>query len=118
LHAIEHFGLGRYGDPVDYFGYLKAIENISRILRDNGTFYFSVPIGPQRVEFNAHRVFSIAYLKEILERDFRISKFAYVDDRGDFHRDVELSKSAVESNLECHFGCGIFSLIKKSKSNA
>jgi len=22
LHAIEHFGLGRYGDPIDYNGYL------------------------------------------------------------------------------------------------
>lgn len=76
LHAIEHFGLGRYGDPIDYFGYLKAIENITKILKSNGTFYFSVPIGPQRVEFNAHRVFSLAYLIGILKRDFRISSFA------------------------------------------
>jgi hypothetical protein len=30
LHAIEHFGLGRYGDPIDYFGHLKAINNITK----------------------------------------------------------------------------------------
>ena len=30
LHALEHFGLGRYGDPVDYDGYLLGLENLSR----------------------------------------------------------------------------------------
>src|ERR1035437_3391551 len=43
LHAIEHFGLGRYGDPVDYFGHLKALENLYKILQRGGKFYFSVP---------------------------------------------------------------------------
>ena len=59
LHSIEHFGLGRYGDDIDYNGYLKAIENIYSMLKRNGKFYFSVPIGSQRIEFNAHRVFGI-----------------------------------------------------------
>src|ERR1035437_7492705 len=45
LHAIEHFGLGRYGDPIDYNGHIKAIENITAMLKTGGTFYFSVPIG-------------------------------------------------------------------------
>ena len=31
LHAIEHFGLGRYGDPIDYNGHLKAISKITKI---------------------------------------------------------------------------------------
>ena len=42
LHAIEHFGLGRYGDPIDYYGHERAIENIYKILKENGKFYFSV----------------------------------------------------------------------------
>lgn len=45
LQAIEHFGLARYGDPVDNSGHLKAIENISKILQRHGKFNFSVPIG-------------------------------------------------------------------------
>ena len=28
LHVIEHIGLGRYGDPLDYFGYEKALSKI------------------------------------------------------------------------------------------
>lgn len=25
LNVIEHFGLGKYNDPIDYWGYIKAI---------------------------------------------------------------------------------------------
>lgn len=113
LHAIEHFGLGRYGDPIDYFGYLKAINNIAKILKSGGNFYFSVPIGPQRIEFNAHRVFSLKYLISILSQNFTIHSFSYVDDKGDFYEDVKLSEDYMDSNFGCHYGCGIFTLIKK-----
>ena len=113
LHAIEHFGLGRYGDPIDYFGYLKAINNISKILKSRGIFYFSVPIGTQRIEFNAHRVFSVEYLISILSKDFEISSFSYVDDKGDFFEDVGFANENLKSNFGCHYGCGIFTLMKK-----
>jgi len=113
LHAIEHFGLGRYNDPVDYFGYLKAIQNIHKILKPNGMFYFSVPIGPQRIEFNAHRVFGVQYLIEILSPLFEIKHFSYVDDLGDFYENVTLEDSTIKENYGCHYGCGIFELEKK-----
>lgn len=57
LHALEHFGLGRYGDPIDPRGYERGIANMARFLKDGGVLYLSVPIGIARVEFNAHRVF-------------------------------------------------------------
>jgi len=113
LHAIEHFGLGRYGDPINYFGYLKAIDNITLILRSGGNFYFSVPIGPQRIEFNAHRVFSVEYLITILSPTFTINSFSYVDDSGNFFENVELLTANVKSDFGCYFGCGIFILTKK-----
>jgi SAM-dependent methyltransferase len=47
LHALEHFGLGRYGDPVDYYGYQRGWRNLHRMLEPGGKLYFSVPIGPQ-----------------------------------------------------------------------
>jgi len=112
LHAIEHFGLGRYGDPIDYYGYLKALENITKIVRKSGKFYFSVPIGESRIEFNAHRVFSIAYLLELLLDNYLIESFSYVNDNGDFFEDVALNQTEIETNFGCHFGCGIFELKK------
>lgn len=57
LHALEHFGLGRYGDPIDPLGYKKGIANMAALLKPGGTFYLSVPIGRERVEFNANWVF-------------------------------------------------------------
>lgn len=113
LHAIEHFGLGRYGDPIDYFGYKKAIENIHSILQEKGRFYFSVPIGPQRIEYNAHRVFSLTYLFEYLSTYFEIEHLSIVDDKGDFHKQVTITQEGIASNYGCHYGCGIFELIKK-----
>ena len=57
LHALEHFGLGRYGDPVDPLGFKRGIANMAKLLKPNGTFYLSTPIGRERVEFNANWVF-------------------------------------------------------------
>jgi len=113
LHAIEHFGLGRYNDPIDYSGHLKGIENITHILKTGGIFYFSVPIGPLRVEFNAHRVFSLEYLIRILSPDFIIQSFSYVNDMGDLFENAELTEQSIQSNFSCWYGCGIFTLVKK-----
>jgi len=113
LHAIEHFGLGRYGDPIDYYGHEKAIENIYKILKPNGKFYFSVPIGKQRIEFNAHRVFDIEYLIELLEPKFIIENLSYVDDNGSLFDNVDILSTQLKSNFNCHYGCGIFELTKR-----
>lgn len=33
LHALEHFGLGRYGDTVDYHGHLRGLANLVQALQ-------------------------------------------------------------------------------------
>ncbi len=112
LHAIEHFGLGRYGDTIDADGHIKGLNNIYRSLKKGGKFYFSTPIGPQRIEFNAHRVFSVAYLLKLFDGKYKIETFSYVDDRGDLHRDAPLSEQNINQNFSCHYGCGIFEMTK------
>jgi SAM-dependent methyltransferase len=112
LHAIEHFGLGRYGDPIDYYGHIKAINNIYRLLTKGGKFYLSVPIGKQRIEFNAHRVFDISYLLKLFDNKFIVDRFSYVDDAGDLFDDVKLDSNCINSNLNCSLGCGIFEMSK------
>ena len=57
LHALEHFGLGRYGDALNPKGYQEGLENICKLLSPKGTLYLSTPIGVERVEFNANWVF-------------------------------------------------------------
>lgn len=112
LHALEHFGLGRYGDPLCFEGFLTGLRNITKMLKPTGKFYFSVPIGEQRIEFHAHRVFSVRYLIEILSPDYRIDSFSYVDDANNFYPDVQLTDDGINKNYDCHYGCGIFELTK------
>lgn len=112
LHATEHFGLGRFRDPVNYYGYLSGLKNLNRILKKGGKFYFSVPIGPQRIEFNAHRVFSMSYLLELLVNNYNIDHFSYVDDQGELHENIAISEEKALKNFDCFYGCGIFEMTK------
>jgi len=112
LHAVEHFGLGRYGDTLDYNGHLKGLNNIHQMLKQGGKFYLSVPIGKQRIEFNAHRVFAVKYLVELIQDKYSLDSFSYVDDEGDLFRDIPLNPENIENNYGCHYGCGILELTK------
>lgn len=113
LHAIEHFGLGRYGDKIDLFGHVKGFKCLSDVLKPGGVLYFSVPIGPQRVDFNACRVFDIQTILELARDSFELANFAFVDDAGAFHENVNLTSDLIQNNCGCDYGCGIFEFRKK-----
>jgi hypothetical protein len=114
LHVIEHFGLGRYGDDVDPWGYKTGFMRISRLLRPGGNFYFSVPLGPQRVEFNAHRVFGLRHLLSLIdENGFDIIEFSFVNDAGDLIENAPLTEGAIASNCSVNLGCALFDLCKR-----
>jgi len=116
LHAIEHFGLGRYGDTVNVNGHLLALDNIYRYLKKGGTFYFSVPIGQQqRIEFNGSRIFSLSYLLNLFKDRYVLKSFSYVDsnDNSTLYRDIILSEEDIRTTFNLKHGCGIFELVKK-----
>jgi SAM-dependent methyltransferase len=114
LHAIEHFGLGRYGDPLDPNGHLKGFNNLIRMLRPGGTLYISFPIGrTNEVHFNAHRVF---HPRDIfgwaVDQDcLKLERFDFVDDGGSLHKNVNVR--AVD--LDVAYGCGIYTFEKQIK---
>ena len=107
LHAIEHFGLGRYGDSIDIEGHIKGISNLIKMIIKGGTLYISFPIGASdEVHFNAHRVFhpkSIFSYQEVKEK-LELINFDYVDDKGDLH--LQASVDSVDRKLK--YGCGIY----------
>lgn len=95
LHTIEHFGLGRYGDPLDPSGHLKGLAQLKRMVAPGGMLYLSTPIGPERIEFNAHRVFSPGTLLGWFDDGWEIEKCAVIDDsdRIEEHADPRLLAS-------------------------
>ena len=112
LHALEHFGLGRYGDNLDPDGHLKGLDNLRRILRSGGILYLAVPIGPHRIEFNAHRVFGVPELTHMVSERFAVRRFSFIDDAGELHNDVALTGADSQGQFGCRFGLGILELQK------
>lgn len=114
LSVIEHIGLGRYGDGLDFYGYRKGFHNLSKMLKKGGIFYFSVPIGKGKIEFNAHRIFPLKEIYLLIKKNgFNVRNFSYVDDKGDLHKNYKIKEEDVAKNLGCSFGCGIWELEKK-----
>ncbi|RUS98508.1 hypothetical protein DSM106972_081370 [Dulcicalothrix desertica PCC 7102] len=102
LHTIEHIGLGRYGDPIDPLGHLKGIKELQRILAPGGKLYFSAPIGKERVEFNAHRIFDPSTIIDKFS-DLNLIDFAAINKQGDL---VEPAKW--QDFRDVDYACGLF----------
>jgi hypothetical protein len=83
LHAIEHFGLGRYGDRINPDGYLRGLKNLCKLLQKGGSLYLSTPIGKQRVEFNANWVFDpLSIVNAALAGGLVLDELIVLDQRG------------------------------------
>jgi hypothetical protein len=104
MHVIEHIGLGRYGDPLDADGDLKAIRELVRVLAPGGDLLVATPVGRPRVEFNAHRV----YDHEAFARYFaplELVEFALIEECGEDGLIVAPPPERVRAES---YGCGCF----------
>ena len=106
LHAAEHFGLGRYGDSIDPQASFTAAGELKRVLAPGGRLYFSVPIGRERLEFDAHRVFAPATVLSAFA-ELELVEFAAVDDEGGYRPSADPG-----DYVAAHYSCGLF-LYKK-----
>ena len=67
ISSIEHSGLGRYGDPIDPYGDLRAIGLYRRHIKKGGYLFLQVPVGLDCVVWNAHRIYGQLRLRMLLE---------------------------------------------------
>lgn len=112
LHALEHFGLGRYGDKLDPLGHKRGIDRLAEMLESNGTLYLSMPMGPTRIEFNAQRVLSLPDMLSLLALKFHVRRFSYVDDSGNLHDNTPWIGAEAAQCYGCSYGCGIWEATK------
>lgn len=100
MHVVEHIGLGRYGDPLDPKGDLKAIAELKRVLALGGNLLFVTPVGKPTIRFNAHRIYSYDQIVSYFS-DLQLQQFALVDDAGKF----TVSADPKYANQQT-YGCG------------
>lgn len=79
MHVIEHIGLGRYGDPLDPNGDIKAINELTRVVNDDGYIIFVTPVGKPAIKYNAHRIYSF---EQIIQRfsNCKLIEFSLIQD--------------------------------------
>ncbi len=109
MHVVEHIGLGRYGEPLDVDGDLKAISELKRVIAKNGNLLFVVPIGKSKIFFNAHRVYAYEQICSYF-KEFKLIEFTLIPDQSDDAFIVNATKE--ESNRQS-YACGCF-LFKKT----
>tara|TARA_Y100000034_G_scaffold108187_1_gene138360 strand:- start:153 stop:887 length:735 start_codon:yes stop_codon:yes gene_type:complete len=57
ISSHEHCGLGRYGDPLDPEGDIKALDELREFVSDRGRLFIAVPVGQDSLVWNAHRIY-------------------------------------------------------------
>ena len=112
LHALEHFGLGRYGDPIDPKGFERGFANMAALLKKDGVFYLSVPVGTSRVEFNGQRVLdpqaiiTLALANSLELRDFTLIRL------GGKVEVLELDEARLAELASQRYALGLFTFAK------
>ncbi len=100
MHVVEHVGLGRYGDPLDPDGDLKAIAELKRTLARGGSLLFVTPVGRPTLRFNAHRIYSTGQIVSYFE-GLKVREFSLIDDQGNFTTNAD----PFEADRQL-YGCG------------
>jgi hypothetical protein len=110
LHAAEHFGLGRYGDKINPDATFIFIKSLIRVLEPGGRLYFSVPIGKEKLVYNANRVFSPYTILKVFE-ELVLLEFSAVEKNGKL-----INNASIEKWIEKKYYCGLFIFTKQKKS--
>ncbi len=108
LHAVEHFGLGRYGDPMDPNAHLQAMKEIQRVIKKFGYLYFSVPISYRNgVVYNSHRVYRPRCIVKQFDK-MKLVRFAYIHDYKLYEYNGRDAYRKLRKNDFNEYDCGLF----------
>ena len=111
MHVVEHIGLGRYGDDLDYDGDLKSAKELARVLRPGGSLLFVVPVsGQARIQFNAHRIYTFEQVVNLFP-ELQLVEFSLIPDDG--ATEGLIRNADPQLVVKQKYGCGCFHFTKK-----
>ena len=114
LHALEHFGLGRYGDKLNPSGHLVGLKNLSRMLCKNGLLYLSIPIGQSTIQFNANRILDPSLLLDAASiNNLALLEFSWIDENNIIHESNQMTVDIAKLSKD-KYNLGLFIFRKKS----
>lgn len=112
MHVLEHVGLGRYGDPLDYDGDIKAMAELSRVVKPGGDLLIAVPVGAVPViQFNAHRIYRFTDIPDLFGEHFDIIEQALIPERGPAGL---IASPSAEALGQTRYACGCYWLRKRT----
>jgi hypothetical protein len=110
MHTVEHVGLGRYGDPIQPEGDVKAAQELERVVVKNGSLLFVVPVGRPQIQFNAHRIYSYQMVIEMFP-GLNLKEFSLIPDNA-VEKGIIYNATKEQADKQI-YGCGCFWFTKK-----
>jgi SAM-dependent methyltransferase len=105
MHVVEHVGLGRYGDPLDPDGDLKAMRELQRVVAPEGSLLFVTPVGRPQIRFNAHRIYAYEQIRDAFS-ELRIEEFSLIPDHASDGGLIENADPGIVAGQR--YACGCF----------
>jgi hypothetical protein len=119
VSTIEHFGLGRYTDPVGPDFDLKAMAKLRGLMESGGVQLLTCPVGRDAVIGHWHRVYGEERLPRLLE-GYRVKEELYWAKTANDREWVSVPKAAalaeepgrppVDNMIELSYALGCFTL--------
>ncbi len=107
LCALEHFGLGSYGDPYDPDADVKAIAEMLRVLKPGGHLILTTLCTGRKdsfVRFNAGRVYSLGRLREMFAAFELLDEAFYSMPQQGFVDRTQLQTALAPAAWDVYFG--------------
>lgn len=105
LCALEHFGLGRYGDEFNFDADKEAFKEMIRVVKPDGRLIFTTTItrAPPSIAFNAHRIYSYEMITTFCANLICEDEKFYSRRSGDF---CSLEEVTIQPNVwDVYCGC-------------
>lgn len=97
LCSLEHFGLGRYNDPINPDGCFQAFRELQRVVKVGGRVYLSLPIGNDKLLFNESRIFKVQTILDEFNK-MKVVEFNVMNEKIENNN----SNITIEYNCDIH----------------